>query len=99
MSNEEWHDLPTMQDVARAQYEGWEIEVFSEFYKTWVPWNGENWSVGATYHGRPKQPKKRKIKLLAWYNGSLNWYSEDDVLPSDDWYRVPSEDKTVEVEQ
>jgi len=31
--NNEWQDLPTVQDVARAQYEGWEIEAMEAIDK------------------------------------------------------------------
>lgn len=45
--------------------------------------------------------KPRTVKLLAWLrtDGFLTWRTTERHLPpSRDWRRVPSEDKTVEVE-
>jgi hypothetical protein len=95
MSNE-WIDLRTIEDVARAKVEGWDIEART-FYDGWVVWLGGDWSKSAKYRGRPAQPKTYKVKLLGVFTGNvLAWYSESASFPAN-WKRVPSEDKEIEV--
>lgn len=46
----------------------------------------------------PPKPKKQ-IKMLCWMIGSgLYWCKEEAVVGSD-WFRVPAEDKVIEVEE
>jgi len=100
MTTQEWKDLPDLQSVAQAQADGWEIETNTPTLNyPWVTWPGENWNSFHIYRGRPKQPKTKQVKMLCWYDGALNWYGENDVLPQDTWKRVPSEDKVIEVEE
>ena len=98
----DWKDLPTITDVGKAQADEWEIQRLNSIKPDlWVDWDRYSWSSTWTFRGRPRQPKMRKLKLLCWFNGSLNWYAADEVLPSDDWIRdwirVPSEDKEIEI--
>ena len=44
--------------------------------------------------------KPRTVKLLAWLrtDGYLTWRNAERPLPPNNWVRVPSEDKEIEVE-
>jgi hypothetical protein len=96
MSNE-WTDLTDMASVATAQSKGWEIE---EFYMgDWILWMQRGWTIGTKYHGRPVQPKKVTVKLLGWFDGEQLFWLRQGAEPQWPSKRVPSEDKTVEVEE
>ena len=64
MTFEEWKDLPTIESVAMAKGEGWEIEHGTSRTGPWVAWNSEFWNVHYCYRGRPRQPKMVGIDLL-----------------------------------
>ena len=99
----EWKTLPTMGDVAKANYDGWEIE-WSTFGTSWQAWSGEVWSKLTTYRGRPRQPKVKKAKTLCFFSAAGTRY---DILENSDhhktlaetngWLHVPSEDKEIEI--
>jgi len=64
MTTENWIDLPTLQDVAKAQAENWEIE-----YRCgdgFATWSGMAWQKSFTFRGRPRQPKMKEVKILSW---------------------------------
>jgi hypothetical protein len=94
----EWIELNSIEDVARAKVERWDIE--SSEGGAYRPWDGCGWHCNITYRGRPKQPNTVTVKLLGWFDGSaLAWRDERYPPPYDwGWLRVPSEDKTIEVE-
>lgn len=49
------------------------------------------------YEIRDKPKSLRKVKLLAWFSGSvLGWWTGDKDMTG--WKRVPTEDKEIEVE-
>lgn len=55
-----------------------------------------DWS-SCDYYIKPKTKKTKKIKLLAWFSGSvLGWWTEDKEMNG--WQRVHSEDKEIEIE-
>ncbi len=60
MTTENWIDLPTLQDVAKAQADGWEIEIQTDpgndKYCPWKFWEQATWNGGIAYRGRPRQP-------------------------------------------
>ena len=100
----EWQDLPNRYDVYTAQADNWEIQSHggSGF---WIPWNGDSWNVEWYFRGRPKQPKTKTVKLVAYImaNGIFRWVEEGSMAHKDvvatKLRRAPSEDKTVKVEQ
>ncbi len=97
----EWRDLPTMQDVARAQIEKWEIE---EFYMgDWILWMQRGWTFGTRYRGRPAQPKKTIVISECWRHpehGGLFWRSHGNTTCKPEAYvRFPAGDITGYVEQ
>ena len=95
----EWQALPTFQDVAKAQANGWEIEVKSA--REWVRWNGTSWLSLTMFRGRPAQPKATTVTSLCWRNkwdGNLCWYSHGNT-PSSDWQRFHCGDISGEVEE
>lgn len=61
--SQEWIDLPTMQDVAKAQADRWEIEVLSYTSLNWVKWSEQVWDATRKYRARPRQPEKKRIVL------------------------------------
>ena len=91
----EWTDLPTLQDVAKAQVDGWEIEVDTGPY--WEEWKGAAWMNYMTYRGRPRQPVMRKVKMLCWLDseGELRWI-ESDQSPFGS-IRIPALDIEIEI--
>jgi len=101
MTTQRWQDLPDLQAVARAQADGWEIEVDSTGKAGWIPWNKNAWMNYMEYRGRPKQPKTRKIKMLCWWDETTGKKVEQakDFPVSGCWHRVPSGDSVIEVEE
>jgi hypothetical protein len=94
--NEEWKDLPTLQDVAEAQAQGCDIQIYGVV--GWETWHECVWALGSKYRGRPRQPAMKKVKSLCWRfsDGDLAWRIEGMAL-AHPWIRVPSEDKEFEV--
>ena len=94
----EWQALPNLRAVSNAQHGEWEIEGRRPG-QHFLPWEGEMWRSQDEYHGRPKQPKTKTVKLLGWITdfGCLALYKDGLPMPNG-WLRVPAEDKTVEVE-
>ncbi len=94
----EWKDLPTFQDVAEAQAQGWEIEVQMLPSDKFNEWQESVWRSNFMFRGRPRQPKMKKVKSLCWRysDGDFAWRIEGINLAKP-WIRVPSEDKEIEV--
>lgn len=91
----EWKDLLTMQDVACAQADGWEIQFFTS--NVWCSWNMNVWFDTTPFRGRSIKPKMKNVKMLCYLDTVINqliWSSSD---PISGWIRVPSEDKEIEV--
>ncbi len=54
-----------------------------------------NWD---SFDYRVKQPERKTVKLLAWFDGyRLSWRPEGGLHSSSE-QRVPAEDKTIEIE-
>lgn len=89
-------------EVMQAWLDGAEIEGRDDFESdTWGPmpeplWNWISWD----YRVAKQAPKK--ITLQAWLDefGELRWVTPTNTVSFiDSWTRVPSEDKTVEIEE
>ena len=74
MTTENWIDLPTLQDVAKAKADEWEITYCHEQSDEWDEWNGSWWDDDYVFRGRPRQPKMKEVKLLAYLGSSLLYY-------------------------
>ena len=61
-TEQEWHDMPTLQDVAGAQAGKWEIEI-AAVQGGWEPWCGDAWTEAWNFRARPRQPKTKTITL------------------------------------
>lgn len=101
MTTENWIDLPTMQDVAKAQSEWWEIE-YTYPGSAWNQWLGTGWSRSSNYRGRPRQPKTKTITLrravLFSYDGQYVSYDVEPPIEGDPRFRCWIGDPfTVEV--
>ena len=96
----EWKDLPTLQDVAEAQAQGWKIEFANSSSQIFATWSGLAWHADRQFRGRPRQPAMKKVKLEAWLSEyELRWLNvEAGNKPAPHWIRVPSEDKEIEVQ-
>ena len=97
----EWKDLPTLQDVACAQADGWEIEVQvdagNDKYCPWKPWKQETWSFTYLFRARPRQPKTKKVKYECYdINGILSWLQQGRSTMIE-WIRQPHLDLEGEV--
>lgn len=93
----EWTDLPTLQDVAKAQADGWEIE-YKDISEYWLSWSQLVWSINGKYRGRPRQPVMRKVKMLCWVIGDhLEWFQEGSSRPGHAWIRIPAQDIEIEI--
>lgn len=74
--SKEWIDLPTMADVARAKFEGWEIEVRGTA-GGWCSWIARSWSDIVKYRGRPKQPKTITLRKALFLSGPIGYWTTD----------------------
>ena len=96
-----WTPLSTLQDVAKAQAECWEIEIQTDpgndKYCPWKFWEQQHWHRGHLYRGRPRQPKMKEIKMeCLLIDGELHWRNENmSVLQS--WIRQPHLDLIAKV--
>jgi len=68
----EWKDLPTLQDVAKAQADNWEIQ-YSLKGREYFAWSESAWDSSTFFRGRPRQPKMEycpdemtKEQLVEW---------------------------------
>jgi hypothetical protein len=86
----EWIKLNGIEDVARAEVEGWDIEQL--WGTAWVYWAGDGWHRNTKYRGRPKQPQETVIPCYFTGNG-LTW----SLVAQPEWVRVPELDKTIKV--
>ena len=92
----DWRELKTLQDVAEAQKNGDEIEMYNCPGDYWITWPQRGWTIQGKYRARPRSPKMKQVKMLCWFAGNeLHWYGEDVALCG--CARVPSEDKTIEI--
>ena len=94
----EWIELKDLQVVAKAQADGWEIELYNGLDQ-WVSWNGSVWSASCCFRGRPPQPQTKKVKSICWrgkVEGGLYWTNpERTSVPS--YQRFPAGDIEGEV--
>jgi hypothetical protein len=96
MIAENWVDLLTIQDVAKAQAAGWEISVKPPGDE-WVEWKGSVWWMECFYRGRPRQPKMKQVSVVGWYDGEQVFRLREGVEPKWPSVRVYSEDGVIEV--
>ena len=96
----EWQALPNLASVCAVQADGWDIESRTLAVPEWKPWDGHVWKSFMDFRGRPKQPKTKTIKLEGWldFRSELHLVVAGHESGFTKWLRVPSEDKTVEVE-
>ncbi len=93
----EWKDCSSLKLLAEAQDREDKIE-YRNMHDEWVFWNELIWRMDYKYRCRPKQPKMKRVEMLAWFNGyRLDWVRKGDVLHSSVSIRVPAEDKIIEV--
>ncbi len=96
----EYIDLPTLQDVAKAQADGWEVMRLRECHDDadgWYPWIGKDWADHYQYRGRPRQPKMKESKMECWLCGThLSWRTENASILRD-WIRQPHLDLIAKV--
>lgn len=95
--SDEWTELTDIQSVAMAQANGWEIEALACDCE-WYPWTEISWTMGASYRGRPKKPKKITVTSECWRHpeGELRWGMPNDSFGYP-WKRFPAGDTTGEV--
>lgn len=81
-------------NVVEAHKQGFQIEQCAMGEVQFHPKNGDwNFSI---YSYRIK-PEVRKIKLLGWWSGLSIHLREAKYKPPQEWKRVPSEDREIEV--
>ena len=97
MTTENWIGLPTMQNVAKAQTDGWEVAYRHKQSDEWDEWNGCWWDDDYVFRGRPLQQKMKEVKMLCWFaNGVLFWHSADEP-PREHWIRQLHLDMVAQV--
>ena len=70
----EYIDLPTLQDVAKAHADGWEIEFANSGSQIFSTWSGLAWHADRQFRGRPRQPKMKEITQYCYLMmGELRW--------------------------
>lgn len=99
----EWKEITDTEELFRLKREGWEIESYDSFHICWNEWDGSRWNSTAKFHARPRQPKMKKVKLLAWLdpNEELRIGAEfghiAKIAASGFWIRLPKLDLEGEV--
>ena len=94
----EWKDLHSLQDVAKAQSDGWEIQRLNTVKPDlWAQWSGSTWCSSDCFRGRHRQPEMKEVKMICWMiNGMLYWYVEEST-EYDHWIRQPHLDMIAKV--
>ncbi len=101
----EWINLPTMQEVAEAQKNGWEIETDNAglVFRTWY---GVQWDDSWRFRARPRQPEKKRIVLrrALRYDRVSNYYwatelSTYDYSKCDDFICWLDGEEVVEIKR
>lgn len=97
----EWKDITDPEELFRLKREGWEIEVMT--WNTWSSWNVATWDKFWKFRARPRQPKMKKVKLLAFLGAIvLQFVREDSIdlqmyVKNTQWIRQPHLDLEGEV--
>lgn len=94
--------IDEMIAVLQAYKEGKQIQYSDEGIDEWndyLPFHNPTFDFKHyNYRIAPKQMKK--IKLLAYFTGTgLSWYAEGTTVVGSRWFRVPSEDKEITLEE
>ena len=95
-SDIEYRRVNEYRELEEAQADGKYIQ-FRAFDGTWVSKLHEKWEYPPEKY-RVK-PETKKIKLYAWFTGMTLVYQASTRTRLDDWIRVPSEDKVIEIEE
>ncbi len=91
----EYIDLPTLQDVAKAHAEGWEIEFYHR--GEYCCWDGMHWNKAYMFRGRPRQPVMKEVKMECFLiDRELRWRDEGLSILGD-WIRQPRLDLIAKV--
>lgn len=91
----EWTELNTLQDVAKAQADGLEIEVDTGPH--WEEWKGTAWMNYMTYRARPRQPKMKKVRMLCWTDGETLFWNADHLPVPGEWTHISTQDIEIEI--
>ena len=62
----DWTELKDLQAVAKAQADGWEIELSGD-NDAWEPWETKAWLDWVNYRGRPKVKSKEVVLRVPMY--------------------------------
>lgn len=68
--NTEWQNLRTLQAVAKAHADKWEIQRYSKDAAQWLAWGGEIWYKDASYRGRSRFAQSKPLKFGDTSNGN-----------------------------
>lgn len=90
-----WKEITDPEELFKLKREGWEIEYCS--YGKWLPWLGRDWYFDVAYRARPAQPKMKKVKMLAWFDGDQLFWLAETAAPKWPSQRIRCEDKEIEV--
>ena len=89
--------------VMQAFERGEKVEVFYAAMSgrdLWIPLSAPRWNWEETkYRITKPEPKLRKVKMRAWFDGYSLFWREEKYNPVGEWKRVPAEDKEIEVEE
>ncbi len=84
-------------EVMQAYCEGKQIEYRFNGYLWKQSIVQPSWDWNSTDYRIAKQ--KKTVKLNAWFDGIDLFWRSSDISGDSSWKRVPSEDKTIEVEE
>lgn len=86
----EWKEITDPEELFRLKREGWEIEVHAADC-VWFLWAGDYWNTSMSFRARPRQPKMKKVKLLAYLdnNRELRRFVEWSSYSRTTWIRQP----------
>ena len=66
-------------------------------WKDWCSWIGGAWDKDWKFRARPRQPKMKTVKMLAYLDAraELRWMADEPA--SSGWTRIPAQDIEIEI--
>ena len=75
-----WKEITDPEELFKLKREGWEIEFRAHKTYTWRTWMGGAWQDDWLFQARPRQPKMKKVKLLAFLGATVLQFVREDSI-------------------
>lgn len=90
-----------MIEVLQAYERGERVQYkhVGQWKEDWLDLAADNpsWNFRYTNY-RIAKPEPRKIKVCAWFDGSALMWRAESIHLTDNWIRVPAEDKEIQID-